>query len=148
MSESPSAPFQVVVEDAATGALTENISAGRHVLIADEPEAVGGNDVGPGPYEYLLAALGACTAMTLRLYARQKGWPLEKVTVGLNHGRIHAEDCATCETREGKIDRIERVLTIEGPLSAEQRARLLEIANKCPVHRTLMSEITIPTRLV
>jgi len=140
--------YQVIVEDAPTGAFTEIVRAGRHVLTADEPQAVGGNDLGPGPYEYLLAALGTCTAMTIRMYARQKGWPLAKVTVRLNHARVHAEDCATCETREGKIDRMERVLSLEGPLDDAQRQRLLEIANKCPVHRTLMAEVTIPTRLL
>jgi len=141
-------PYQVIVEDAPTGAFTEIVRAGKHELTADEPEAVGGNDRGPGPYELLLAALGTCTAMTIRMYARQKGWPLEKVTVRLNHARVHAEDCATCETREGKIDRMERVLSFEGPLTDQQRQRLLEIANKCPVHRTLTSEIMIPTRLL
>jgi putative redox protein len=140
--------FQVVVEDDVGGRFIETVRAGRHVIIADEPEAVGGNDLGPGPYELLLAALGTCTAMTLRMYARQKSWPLEKVTVSLNHSRVHAEDCATCETREGKIDHIERVLKLDGPLTDQQRQRLLEIADKCPVHRTLMSEIMIPTRLI
>ena len=140
--------FQVVVEDDVSGRFIETVRAGRHVIIADEPEAVGGNDRGPGPYELLLTALGTCTAMTLRMYARQKSWPLEKVTVSLNHSRVHAEDCATCETREGKIDHIERVLKLDGPLTDQQRRRLLEIADKCPVHRTLMSEIMIPTRLI
>jgi uncharacterized OsmC-like protein len=140
--------FQVVVEDDVGGRFIETVRAGRHVIIADEPEAVGGNDRGLGPYELLLAALGTCTAMTLRMYARQKSWPLEKVTVSLNHSRVHAEDCATCETREGKIDHIERVLKLDGPLTDQQRQRLLEIADKCPVHRTLMSEIMIPTRLI
>lgn len=138
----------VVVEDSGAGLFGETVRVGMHILPADEPAAVGGSDTGPDPYEYLLAALGTCTAMTLRLYARQKKWPLEKVTVRLKQDKIHAQDCATCETKEGKIDRLERQIHLDGPLTDEQRQRLLEIANKCPVHRTLMSEITIPTTLV
>lgn len=138
----------VVVEDAGTGAFAEIVRVGRHVLAGDEPVAVGGDDTGPGPYDYLLAALGTCTAMTLRLYARQKKWPLLKVTVRLTHDKIHATDCAECETKEGKIDRLERLIQLDGPLDEAQRRRLLEIADKCPVHRTLTSEILIPTRLV
>ncbi|WIM09370.1 OsmC family protein [Enhydrobacter sp.] len=140
-------PGVVIVEDSDAGPLAETIRSGVHVLRADEPVAAGGNDTGPGPYDYLLAALGSCTAMTLRMYARLKKWPLLKVTVRLKHDKIHATDCAECETREGKIDRIERLIALEGPLSDEQRQRLLEIANRCPVHRTLSSEIFIPTRL-
>ena len=102
--------------------------------------------LGPGPYDLLTAALGACTAMTLRMYARHKQWPLDKVTVELTHGKVHAKDCAECETREGKVDRIERVITINGDLDAEQRERLLAIADKCPVHRTLHSEVLVVTR--
>jgi len=137
----------VVVEDSDAGPLAETIRSGGHVLRADEPVANGGNDTGPNPYDYLLAALGSCTAMTLRMYARLKKWPLHKVTVRLKHDKIHAADCAECETKEGKIDRIERLIELDGPLSDEQRQRLLEIANRCPVHRTLSSEIHIPTRL-
>lgn len=140
-------PGVVIVEDSDAGPLAETIRSGVHVLRADEPVANGGNDTGPGPYDYLLAALGSCTAMTLRLYARMKKLPLQKVTVRLRHEKIHATDCAECETKEGKIDRIERLIELEGPLSDEQRQRLLEIANRCPVHRTLSSEISIPTRL-
>jgi uncharacterized OsmC-like protein len=106
---------------------------------------VGGMDSGPGPYDLLLAGLGACTSMTLRLYAEHKRLPLERVSVTLTHGKIHAADCEDCETREGKIDRIERAITIEGDLDADQRKRLMEIADKCPVHRTLESEIDIRT---
>jgi putative redox protein len=138
----------VVVEDSGAGLFGETVRVGTHVLAGDEPATSGGDDTGPDPYEYLLTALGTCTAMTLRLYARQKKWPLEKVTVRLKHDKIHASDCAECETKDGKIDRMERLIHLDGPLSDEQRARLLEIANKCPVHRTLMSEIVIPTRLV
>jgi putative redox protein len=124
------------------------VTAGGHALRADEPVAAGGTDSGPGPYDLLLAALGTCTGMTLRLYADRKGWPLERVEVKLHHDRIHAADCADCETRAGLVDRIEREITLHGALDSEQRARLLEIADKCPVHRTLTSEIHIETRLV
>ena len=136
---------QVVVEETGEGKFTQRIAVGAHVLRADEPESAGGLDSGPSPYDFLLAGLGACTSMTLRLYAERKGLALEKTRVTLSHARIHAEDCATCETKEGKIDRIERVIEMTGDLSAEQRRRLLEIADKCPVHRTLRSEILIDT---
>jgi putative redox protein len=129
------------------GRLAQEIRVGRHLLPADEPVAAGGTDTGPNPYDLLLAALGACTSMTLRLYADHKGWPLEQVSVQLRHDKIHAADCAECETREGKIDRIVRVIDLAGPLDAAQRGRLLEIAEKCPVHRTLHSEISILSSL-
>ncbi len=115
------------------------------MLIADEPVSAGGLDSGPNPYDLVLAGLGACTSMTLRLYADHKGLPLERVSVQLKHSRIHAQDCENCETKEGRVDRIDRVLTLTGNLDAEQRQRLLEIADKCPVHRTLTSEIDIRT---
>lgn len=137
----------VFIEDSGAGPLAETVRSGAHVLLADEPVANGGNDTGPDPYAYLVAALGACTAMTLRVYARQKKWPLRKVKVQLKHDKIYATDCAECETREGKIDRIERLIELEGPLSGEQRTRLLQIADHCPVHRTLTSEVVISTRL-
>jgi putative redox protein len=138
----------VRVIEAGRGKFAEDILAGRHRLRADEPESVaGGSDTGPSPYDLLLAAVGACTAMTVRLYAEQKKLPLERVTVDLKHDKLHAADCAECETKDGRIDRIERVVTLEGPLDDAQRAKLLEIANKCPVHRTLHSEVLIPTRL-
>lgn len=144
----PAGPEGVVrVAEAGGGKFAQTISAGRHTLRADEPESAGGNDSGLSPYQLLLAGLGACTSMTLRLYADQKGWPLEKVAVELAHEKIHAADCSECETREGKVDRIERVVELSGALDETQRARLLEIANKCPVHRTLHSEVSIPTRL-
>lgn len=127
--------------------LAQDVLSGRHRLAADEPVAAGGSDLGPNPYDYLLAGLGACTSMTLRLYADRKQWPLEKVTVRLSHEKIHASDCADCETKEGRIDQIEREIEIEGPLDAAQRQRLLEIAEKCPVHRTLHSEIKIVSNL-
>lgn len=117
-------------------------------MTADEPIEAGGADVGPTPYDLLLAALGACTSMTVGMYARRKEWPLESVTVRLRHSRIHAEDCATCDTKEGMLDRIERDMHFTGALTDEQSAKLLEISNKCPVHRTLSSEIDIQTHLV
>ncbi|MBL8341688.1 MAG: OsmC family protein [Rubrivivax sp.] len=132
--------------EASAGRFATDITAGRHGLRADEPTRLGGADTGPGPYELLLAALGACTAMTLRMYADQKKWPLEQVRVDLKHDKIHATDCAECETRDGRVDRIERVLHLEGALDAAQRARLVEMADKCPVHRTLHSEVLIRTR--
>ena len=139
-------PGAVVAVENGDGPFGQLLLDGRHVYQADEPADVGGRDVGPGPYELLLMALGSCTAMTLRMYARQKGWPLDRVTVRLRHAKIHAQDCAECETKVGMIDRIERVVEIAGELSAEQRTRLLEIAEKCPVHRTLTGEIRIDTR--
>lgn len=137
----------VAVQETRAGKFTESIRAGRHALHADEPEAYGGNDTGPSPYDLLLASLGACTAMTLRAYADLKQLPLEKVTVRLKHAKVHAQDCAECETTEGKIDKIEREIELTGVLDDAQRAKLLEIANKCPVHRTLHSEVYIPTSL-
>jgi putative redox protein len=129
------------------GKLAQEIVVGRHRLTADEPASLGGTDLGPNPYDYLLAGLGACTSMTLRLYAEHKKLPLEKVTVRLRHDKIHAADCADCETKEGKIDVIERDIEIRGPLDDAQRKRLLEIADKCPVHRTLHGEIRMVSRL-
>ncbi len=137
----------VVVHGRASG-FAQEILAGRHRLHADEPVSAGGTDIGPSPYDLLLAALGACTSMTVGMYARRKGWPLEEVRVHLRHSKIHAADCAECETKEGMLDRIEREIHFVGPLNDEQRAKLMEIANKCPVHRTLKSEIDIQTRIV
>ena len=124
------------------------IAAGGHLITADEPPSNGGQNAGPAPYDLLLAALGACTSMTVGMYARRKAWPLESVTVRLRHSRIHATDCADCETKEGMLDRIERDVQFIGALTTEQRDKLLEISNKCPVHRTLSSEIDIQTRLI
>ncbi len=140
-------PGMVIVTETGEGRFTQNVSVGPLHLRADEPSSVGGNDSGFTPYDLLLAGLGACTSMTLRMYADQKKWPLERVTVRLRHEKIHAQDCRECETREGKIDQIEREITITGNLEPEQRARLLEIADKCPVHRTLHSEVAIKTIL-
>ena len=125
------------------GYLKQEIRAGQHAFIADEPLEAGGTDEGPGPYELLLAALGACTSMTLQIYARRKQWALEKVEVSLSHDRVYAHDCAECMTKEGKITRIERHISLTGELSDEQKNRLLEIAQQCPIHRTLTSEILI-----
>ena len=136
----------VVVTGAGEGLFPQLISARGHRLRADEPVAVGGTDSGPGPYDLLLAGLGACTAMTLRMYAERKKWPLENAQVTLRHGKVHAADCADCESKAGMLDRIERVIRLDGPLDPDQRARLMEIADKCPVHRTLTSEIRIETR--
>jgi putative redox protein len=140
-------PPGIVLVEGADGPFGETVRTGPHVLRADEPVEAGGNDSGPGPYAYLLAALGTCTAMTVRLYARQKKWPLADVKVRLSHDRIHAADCAECETREGRIDRIEKVIELTGSLDDQQRQRLLQIAERCPVHRTLVSEIRIESRL-
>lgn len=137
----------VVVQEAGEGKFAQHVAAGPHQLRADEPLSVGGEDSGPGPYDLVMAGLGACTSMTLRLYAERKGWPLERVTVTLSHDKIHAEDCADCETKSGRLDRIDRRLLVEGALDDEQRARLLEIADKCPVHRTLESEVVVTTGL-
>jgi len=137
----------VVVRGSAAG-FAQEVFAGLHRFTADEPVADGGTDIGPGPYDLLLSSLGACTSMTVAMYARRKGWPLKGVTVRLRHSRIYAVDCAECETREGMLDRIERDIQFEGTLTGEQRSRLLEIADKCPVHRTLVSEINIRTRAV
>jgi putative redox protein len=123
--------------------LQQEIIAGRHTITADEPTTSGGGDLGPDPYSLLLAALGACTSMTLKLYARQKNWPLRSVRVELSHDKIHAKDCLECTTKEGKLDQIERRIFLEGDLDAQQESRLREIAKRCPVHRTLTSEIRI-----
>ncbi len=122
----------VLVRETRRGLFQQEIIAGKHSVLADEPAAVGGLDSGPGPYDLLLAALGACTAMTLRLYADRKKLPLLQAEVRLRHSRIHANDCAECETKDGMLDRIEHAITLHGDLNAEQRARLMEIADKCP----------------
>jgi putative redox protein len=146
MSEGQSEAPWLEVSGAATG-FEQDIAIGRHRLKGNEPISAGGTDTGPSPYDFLLAALGSCTSMTLALYARRKRWPLERVTVRLRHSRIHADDCRDCETKQGKIDRIERVIALTGPLDDPQRAQLLAIADKCPVHRTLTSEIRIESSL-
>jgi len=138
-------PADVVVQGNASGFLQEIVS-GAHQLRADEPVDVGGSGAAPGPYDYVLVGLGACTSMTVGLYARSKKWPLENISVSLRHSRIHAKDCAECETKEGMLDRIDVEIGLSGALTSEQRAKLMEIAAKCPVHRTLKSEINIRLR--
>ena len=140
-------PGWIKVVESGEGKFTEHLLDGRHRLLADEPMSAGGNDRGPGPYELLLMALGGCTTMTLRLYADRKRWPLARVSVQLRHAKIHAEDCADCETKHGMLDKIERVISLDGALDPVQRQRLMEIADMCPVHRTLTSEIKIETRM-
>jgi putative redox protein len=137
----------VEVVEAGSGKFTQRIRSGRHQWLADEPRDFGGDDAGPTPYDLLLAGLGACTTMTLRMYATRKKLPLDRVGVTLRHERIHAEDCSDCETKEGKLDEIRRSITLQGDLDDAQRQRLLEIADRCPVHRTLTGEVRIRTAL-
>ncbi|HZR72962.1 bifunctional alpha/beta hydrolase/OsmC family protein [Bradyrhizobium sp.] len=139
------APREVVVRETRNGKFQQMVTVGPHQLLADEPSTSGGDDTGLAPYDFLLAGLGACTSMTMRLYADRKSLPLQRTTVTLRHSKIHAEDCAECETKSGMLDQIERVIAMEGPLDAEQRKKLIEIADKCPVHRTLTSEVRILT---
>jgi uncharacterized OsmC-like protein/fermentation-respiration switch protein FrsA (DUF1100 family) len=139
------APRNVVVRETRKSKFQQTVSVGPHRLLADEPVTSGGEDSGPGPYDFVLAGLGACTSMTMRMYADRKSLPLERVTVTLRHSKIHAQDCAECETKEGMLDQIDRTIAMEGALDAEQRGKLMEIADKCPVHRTLTSEIHIVT---
>ena len=136
----------VVVKESVHGRLAQVIRAGRHEWTADEPAGIG-DDTGPTPYDLLLGALGACTSMTIRMYADRKQWPLERVSVALSHHRHHADDGRDCSTKPCMIFRIERTITLDGPLTDEQRSSLLAIAERCPVHRTLTSEIDIVTTL-
>jgi uncharacterized OsmC-like protein len=137
----------VVVAERGDGKFTQVMLDGEHVLLADEPREAGGDDRGPSPYGLLLMALGACTSMTLRLYATRKGWPVERITVRLRHFRDYAADCKDCEDKDAKMERIERVIDLAGALDDGQRARLLEIAEKCPVHRTLEARVKVDSRL-
>jgi putative redox protein len=145
-AESTDKPRQVVVRETRASKFQNTVSIGPHHLLADEPVSAGGGDSGPGPYDFVLAGLGACTSMTMRLYADRKSFPLERATVMLSHSKIYARDCEECETKEGMLDQIDVAIGLEGPLDADQRKRILEIADKCPVHRTLTSEIRIVTR--
>ena len=138
-------PRTVAVCEAGDGKFAQHVVVGPHHLRGDEPVSHGGHDTGPSPYDLLLAALGTCTSMTLRMYAEHKGLPLESVEVELSHGKIHASDCKECETETGRIDKIDRIIRITGKLNDEQRKRLLEIADKCPVHKTLHSEVIVNT---
>lgn len=146
VTDLPGGADEVVVWETGQGKYQQRISVGgKHTLIADEPQSFGGLDSGPSPYDLVLAGLGACTAMTLRMYAERKGLSLDKVTVRLKHAKVHAEDCAECPTKGAKIDKIEREVVMEGDLDAATRERLLEIADKCPVHRTLHGEVKVVT---
>lgn len=140
-------PGSVTVTATGNGAFQQLVAAGRHRFLADEPVGVG-DDTGPTPYDLLLAGLGTCTSMTLRMYADRKGWPLERVEVRLSHDRVHADDCADCEATAGFVETVDRTIELHGPLSDEQRSGLLAIADRCPVHRTLTSDIHVRTRLL
>ena len=146
MSAQQSSKTGDVVVHGSERTFKQEIVVGKHSLVADEPVSAGGGDAGPDPYDYLLTALGVCTSMTVGLYARRKQFPLENITVSLRHSRIYANDCEECETKEGMLDRIDVEVELTGSLSAEQHAKLMEIAEKCPVHRTLTSEINIRLR--
>jgi len=149
MPESHESPPEgtVTVAETGTGTYTQQITAGRHRLVADELQPIG-DDQGPTPYDLLLAALGACTSMTVRMYADRKGWQLDRVQVTLRHKRIHAQDCAACVTEVGWISHIDRAIEITGDLDDSQRQQLMHIAERCPVHQTLTSEVDVVTSLV
>ncbi|MEH6791940.1 OsmC family protein [Parasphingorhabdus sp.] len=137
-------PSLVSVETA-SGKFQQTVRVGKHMFLADEPESFGGTDSGPSPYDLLLAALGSCTSMTMKMYADRKGIPLTGVHILLEHSREHVEDCRTCNNEDNRIDVIDRSIIMEGDLTAEQRRKLIEIAEKCPVHRTLENRIDIHT---
>lgn len=137
----------VLVSETGVGKFQNDVLSGPHRLMADEPISVGGLDSGPGPYDFLSAALGACTSMTLRMYADRKGWDLGKVSVKVDHDKVHADDCAECESREGRVDRFEREISIEGDIAPEWADKLEEIAGKCPVHRTLEKSSVVVTKV-
>jgi putative redox protein len=141
-------PTIVEVEETLSGRYVQAAKTGRHMLTVDEPQSLGGDDAGPGPYDYLLMGLGACTSITLRMYATTKEIPLKRVRVRMSHRRLHAKDCADCTSTEGKVDEINCEITLEGDLSEEQRQRLLDIARRCPVHQTLTTETKIRSSLV
>jgi putative redox protein len=136
----------VIITETGSGTYTQEITAGHHRLVSDEPRPIG-DDAGPTPYDLLLAGLGACTSMTVRMYADRKGWPLERIRVTLRHSRIHANDCVDCETSTGLVDHIDRDVELSGDLDDSQMQRLLHIAERCPVHQTLTSEVRVATSL-
>jgi len=144
----PIADGDVRVSEAAPEGFLQDIASGAKHALADEPKSVGGTDLGFTPYQLVAAGLGACTSMTIRMYARRKGWPLDHVSVDVGHDKIHAQDCAECEMSNGKVDVFRRDIRLSGELTDDQRARCMEIADKCPVHRTLESEIHVKTREV
>jgi uncharacterized OsmC-like protein len=146
MATEPDKQTAHVVVRGSVANFQQEVVAGKHHLVADEPESAGGGDAGPDPYDYLLAALGVCTSMTIGFYARRNRMPLENITVSLSHSRIYAADCVECETREGMLDRIDVEVELTGQLTSEQHAKLMQVAAKCPVHRTLTSEINIRLR--
>lgn len=146
MAEPTEAPH-VIVHGTAAG-FAQKIDIGPYHIDADEPISYGGTDSGPSPYDLILAALGSCTSMTIGLYARKRSWPVEKISVSLWHSKIHAQDCDDCETKDGRIDRIEMEIHLDGAVTDEQRAKLMEVAGKCPIHQTLTHEINIKTRAV
>lgn len=148
MTNSNNSATQIIVQETREGKFTQEIIVGNHKLTADEPKTYGGNDLGPSPYDFLLTALGSCTSMTVRMYAEFKKIPLKKIIVKLKIEKIYATDCANCDNNNAKIDKITRLIEFQGDLSPEQRKSLLEIANKCPVHRTLTSKIIIDTQLL
>ncbi|RNL86867.1 OsmC family protein [Halostreptopolyspora alba] len=139
-------PRVTVVTETGEEGYAQRVTVGPHELTADEPTSAGGGDAGPGPYDLLLASLGTCTSMTIRMFAQRRGWPLRGITVRLRHSRIHATDCENCETESGHIDHIQRDIAIDGDLDDDQRAKLMRIADKCPVHQTLRSEVAIDTQ--
>jgi uncharacterized OsmC-like protein len=142
-SSATNTPLEHVVVRGSANGFIQEVTVGKHSFRVDEPASLGGTEAAPDPYDYVLAGLGACTSMTVGFYARKKQMPLENVTVSLRHHRIHAEDCADCETKEGMLDRIDVDIQLSGQLTDEQRAKLMDVAGKCPVHRTLKSEIDI-----
>jgi len=149
MNDAAALPAGIVeVAETRTGRYANEVRVGSHRLLADEPASAGGDDTGPMPHDFVLAGLGACTSMTVRMYAERKALPLRRISVRLSYRRIKAADCPDCTTKEGEITEISRDITLEGDLSADERARLIEIANKCPVHKTLTGEVKVRTHLV
>jgi putative redox protein len=145
-SHESSSEGTVAVTQTGTGTYTQQVTVGRHQLVVDEPQPIG-DDEGPTPYDLLLAALGTCTSMTVRMYANRKGWRLDRIQVTLQHKRIHAQDCADCETKVGWVSHIDRAIEITGDLDEVQRQQLMHIAERCPVHQTLTSEVDVTTSL-